>query len=458
MTELTNAGLWKRREQAVARGVGSVHQLFASEAKNAELLDAEGKRYIDFATGIAVCNTGHSDPRIVAAVKAQLDRFSHPCFQVTPYEAYIELAEKLNALAPGDSPKKTLFVTTGAEAVENAVKIARAYTGRRGVVAFRGGYHGRTLMTLALTGKVFPYKAKFGPMPTEIYHAQFPVGYHGVSEELAWDSFLGIFAADLEPAQTAAVILEPVLGEGGFYVTPPGFMRRLRDFCDTYGILLIADEVQSGFARTGRMFAMEHMGVEPDLMTVAKAMAGGFPISGVIGKAEIMDAPDPGGLGGTYGGSPLGCVAGLEVLRIIEEDRLCDRANAIGEQIRSRLMAARDAGQSCIGDVRGLGAMIAMELVKDGDPDLPQPSLAKAIVSEAAKDGLILLSCGIRGNVIRFLPALTASDAIVAEGLDILMKVIERVAPQHREIAPDNAFPLPEGRKKASDDVRVPAK
>jgi len=458
MTERTNAGLWKRREDAVARGVGSIHQRFAAEAQNAELFDVEGKRYIDFATGIAVCNTGHTDARIVAAVKDQLDKFSHPCFQVTPYESYIALAEKLNALAPGKSPKKTLFVTTGAEAVENAVKIARAYTGRRGVVAFRGGYHGRTLLTMALTGKVYPYKAKFGPMPTEIYHAEFPISYHGVDEERAWDSFLGIFAADLEPTQTAAVILEPVLGEGGFYVTPPSFMRRLRDFCDAHGILLIADEIQSGFARTGKMFAMEHMGVEPDLMTIAKAMAGGFPISGVIGKAEIMDAPDPGGLGGTYGGSPLGCIAGLEVLKIIEEDRLCERAVVIGEQIKTRLIAARDSGLSCIGEVRGLGAMVAMEIVLNGDPDHPQPALTKEIVSEAARDGLILLSCGIRGNVIRFLPALTASNEIIEEGLDVLVKVISRKASSHAELDPRAICPLPAGRQNLGTRSRVEAK
>ncbi len=419
-----NADLWKRREAAVARGVGSVHQIFADHAQNAVVTDVEGNRLIDFATGIAVCNTGHVDPRITEAVKAQLDRFSHACFQVTPYESYIELAEKLNALAPGESPKKTLFVTTGAEAVENAVKIARSHTGRRGVIAFKGGYHGRTLMTLALTGKVQPYKASFGPMPGEVYHASFPYLYHGITEDMAWASLMDIFKADIEPSATAAIIIEPVLGEGGFYVTPPSFMKRLRTLCDEHGILLIADEVQSGFARTGKVFAMSHMGVEPDLMTVAKAMAGGFPISGVIGKAEIMDAPGPGGLGGTYGGSPLGCVAGLEVLKIIESDNLCARADAIGDQIKDRLNTAQTNGMSFIGDVRGLGAMIALEIVKNGDAASPDPERTKAIVAEAAKRGLMLLSCGIRGNVVRFLPALTASDAIIQEGLDILLSVL----------------------------------
>lgn len=435
-----NADLWTRRERAVARGVSSVHHIFADTADNAELFDVEGRRLIDFATGIAVCNTGHGDPRITEAVKKQIDRFSHACFQVTPYESYIELAEKLNALAPGDTPKKTIFLTTGAEAVENAVKIARAYTGRRGVVAFKGGYHGRTLLTLALTGKVFPYKAQFGPMPGEIYHASFPYEYHGITEDMAWNSMLEIFQSDIEPAATAAIILEPVLGEGGFYVTPPSFMKRLRAFCDDHGILLIADEVQSGFARTGKLFAMHHMGVEPDLMVVAKAMAGGFPISGVIGKAEIMDAPGPGGLGGTYGGSPLGCVAGLEVLKIIEEDNLCDRAGTIGKLIKDRLVSAKADGMSCIGDIRGLGAMVALEVVNDGDPDQPQPDLTKQIVAEAMKDGLVLLSCGIRGNVIRFLPALTASDETISLGVDILMNVISRLAPPNSKANPSLAL------------------
>ena len=377
-----------------------------------------------------MCNTGHSEPRITKAVTDQLEKFSHVCFQVTPYESYIALAEKLNECAPGDTPKKTLFVTTGAEAVENAVKIARSHTGRRGVIAFQGGYHGRTFMALALTGKVVPYKASFGPMPGEVYHTRFPIPYHGFSEDDAWEALMGVFAADIEPSATAAIIIEPVLGEGGFYVTPPSFMQRLRGFCDDHGIMLIADEVQSGFARTGKMFASDHMGVEPDLITVAKAMAGGFPIAGVIGKAEIMDAPGPGGLGGTYGGSPLGCVAGLEVLKIIESDNLCARADAIGSQIKARLEGARGSGFDFVGDVRGLGAMIALEVVANGDPNRPDPAFTKLIVQRAAEKGLILLSCGLRGNVVRFLPALTASDALVSEGLDILMDVFQSLDQQ----------------------------
>ncbi len=424
----SNAELWARREASIPRGVGSMHQRFATSASNAALTDVEGKSYIDFATGIAVCNTGHANERVNDAVKAQIDRFSHVSFQVTPYESYIELAEKLNEIAPGQTPKKSLFVTTGAEAVENAIKIARAYTKRHGVIAFRGGYHGRTFMTMALTGKIIPYKAQFGPMPADLYHAKYPCEYLGVSVEDAYQSLLEVFASDIEPEATAAIILEPILGEGGFYVAPAAFMQRLRALCDQHGILLICDEIQSGFARTGQMFATNYSGIEPDLMSVAKAMAGGYPIAGVVGKADIMDAPSVGGLGGTYGGSPLGCVAGLEVLRVIEEDGLCARAMAIGEIIQSRLIRTRAAGLTVVGDVRGRGAMSAVELVYGGDVNRPNTDLTKAVVVEAAKEGLILLSCGIRSNVIRFLPALTADDATVELGMDIVERVLQRLA------------------------------
>ena len=422
-----NEQLWLRREAAIPRGVGSMYQRFFASGRNAEMFDAAGTRYIDFATGIAVCNTGHSDPRIVAAVKAQLDHFSHCSFQVTPYEPYVELAERLNALMPASGAWKTLFLTTGAEAVENAVKIARAATGRSGVIAFQGGYHGRTLLTMGLTGKVVPYKARFGPMPGGLHHARYPVAYHGVDEAASLASIEAIFASAIEPEAVAAIILEPVLGEGGFYQAPAGFLQSLRALCDRHGILLIADEVQSGFARTGRMFAFEHAGIEPDLMTVAKAMAGGFPISAVIGRAQIMDAPTIGGLGGTYGGSPLGCAAGLEVLKIIESDGLCARADTIGEIVRTRLSGLRDRGVSSIGDVRGPGAMVALELVHDGDASRPDPERTRAIVAEAATRGLILLSCGIRGNVIRCLPALTAGDAIIHEAMDIMEDILWRM-------------------------------
>lgn len=420
----TNKALWARREAAIPRGVGTMHQRFSATAKNAEIFDVEGKRYIDFATGIAVCNTGHSDARIVDAVKSQLDSFSHTCFQVNPYESYIELAEQLNARAPGDTPKKTIFLTTGAEAVENAIKIARAATGRPGIIAFKGGFHGRTMMGMALTGKVAPYKVGFGPFPGDIYHAPYPVAYHGITEEMSLTALEDIFKADIAPSQVAAIILEPVQGEGGFYAASRTFMRALRSLCDAHGIMLICDEIQTGFARTGKLFATEHSGIEPDLMTVAKAMAGGFPISGVIGKAEVMDAALPGGLGGTYGGSPLGCVAGLKVLEIIDEDKLCERSTHIGELFNTRLSAMQASGLDCIGDIRNLGAMVAIEMVEGGDANKPDAARTATVVKAAAEKGLILLSCGIRGNVIRFLPALTASDDILHEGLDILENVL----------------------------------
>lgn len=419
-----NSELWRRREEAVARGVGVMHQRFAEKAKNAELWDVEGNRYIDFSTGIAVNNTGHGDPRIIEAVKAQLDRFSHTCFQVNPYESYIELAEKLNAAAPGSTPKKSVFLTTGAEAVENSIKIARTATGRSGVISFKGGFHGRTMMGLALTGKVMPYKVGFGPFPGDVFHVPYPIDYHGVTDQISLDALDSLFKADIDPSRVAAILLEPVQGEGGFYAASVSFMKAIRRICDEHGILMITDEIQTGFARTGRMFATEYSGVEPDLMTVAKAMAGGFPISGVVGKANIMDAAAPGGLGGTYGGSPLGCVAGLKILEIIESDKLCQRANEIGDLFKTRLLKMKGSENSPIGDVRNLGAMIAIELVKKGDADQPDAACTVSIVKESANRGLTLLSCGIRGNVIRFLPALSASDEILNEGLDILEDVL----------------------------------
>ncbi|MFM7625047.1 MAG: aminotransferase class III-fold pyridoxal phosphate-dependent enzyme, partial [Gammaproteobacteria bacterium] len=326
----TNADLARRRAAAIPRGVGNSLQVYADRASNGEIWDVEGRRYIDFASGIAVLNTGHLHPRVQGAVAAQLARLSHACFQVTPYENYVALAERLNALAPGPGPWKTIFLTTGAEAVENAVKIARYHTDRPAVIAFGGAFHGRTLACMSLTGKVQPYKAGFGPMLPDVYHAPFPVEYHGVGVAQSLAALDQLFKADVDPQRVAAIIIEPVQGEGGFYPAPPAFLRALRELCDRHGIVLIADEIQSGFARTGRMFAIEHAGVVPDLITVAKSLAGGVPLSGVIGRADIMDAPPAGGLGGTYAGSPLGCAAGLAVLDVIESEDLCARAERQG--------------------------------------------------------------------------------------------------------------------------------
>lgn len=419
-----NNSLQQRKNTAIARGQGNAAQAYIERAENAEMWDIEGNRYIDFGAGIAVVNTGHNHPKVKAAVQAQLDKFSHTCVMVTPYASAVELAEKLNAAAPGNTPKKTIFVTTGAEAVENCVKIARSYTGRSGVIAFHGGFHGRTNFTMGLTGKVAPYKASFGPFPAGIFHVPYPNEYHGVSIERSLEALEMVFKCDIEASQVAAIIIEPVQGEGGFYQAPALFMQALRQICDQHGILLIADEIQTGFARTGKMFASEYANIEPDLMTMAKGIAGGFPLAAVVGKAEIMDAPLPGGLGGTYGGSPIGCAAGLAVLEVIEEEKLAERALQIGERISQRLQALQSHYPDRVGAVRHLGAMIALELVKDGDAAKPDADLTKAIVAEAAKRGLILLSCGIRGNVIRFLPALTAPMAIIDEGMDILDAVI----------------------------------
>lgn len=423
---LTNAALLARRQAAVVRGVGHAHNIFAARAANAEVWDVEGRRYIDFAGGIAVLNTGHCHPDVIDAVKAQLDRYTHTCFQVLAYEPYVELAERLNALAPGNFAKKTLFLTTGAEAVENAVKIARAATGRPGVIAFGGGYHGRTLLTLGLTGKVAPYKTGFGPFPGDVFHATYPNALRGVTVDDAMASIEAILRNDIEASRVAAIILEPVQGEGGFHAAPPELFQRLRALCDAHGMLLIADEVQTGAGRTGTFFAVEQMGVAPDLITLAKSMAGGFPISAVIGRADIMDAPAPGGLGGTYAGSPVSCAAALAVLEVFERENLLARARTLGERLRAGLTTLAQRHKSIV-DVRGLGAMVAIELAKDGDAKQPDADLAKRIAAAAAERGLILLTCGTYGNVIRILVPLTASDALVDEGLGLLAEAMNHV-------------------------------
>ena len=421
-----NHELMSRRAKAVPRGVANIHPLFAERAENAEIWDVDGKRYIDFAGGIAVLNTGHRHPKVIAAVTAQMQRFTHTCFHVMAYEPYVALAERLNALAPGAFAKKTLLVNTGAEAVENAIKLARAYTGRSAVISFAGGFHGRTIMALALTGKVQPYKTGFGPFPAEVYHVPFPTELHGISAERSLQELLDLFKTDLEPQRVAAIIIEPVQGEGGFYIAPPKFLQALRRLCDEHGILLIADEVQTGAGRTGKLFAMEHSQVAPDLITLAKSLAGGFPLAAVIGRAEIMDTAGPGGIGGTYGGNPLACAAALAVLEVIEEEGLLERSLRLGERLKGRFQTmARKF--SCIGEVRGLGGMVAIELFEDFERRKPAPELTKALVARCAERGLIMLPCGMYGNVIRILAPLTATGEIIEEGMDIIERSLEEL-------------------------------
>ncbi len=421
----SNRELQARLQAAVARGISIATPIFASRAENAEVWDVEGRRYIDFAGGIAVQNVGHRHPRVIAAVREQLDAFTHTCFQVTPYEVYVRLAERLNRLAPGAAPKKTIMLSTGAEAIENAVKIARCATGRPAIISFSGAFHGRTMMALALTGKIVPYKVGFGPFAAEIFHAPFPDAYRGVSPAQSIAAIETILRSSVEASRVAAILIEPVQGEGGFNVAPFEFLRELRLLCDRHGMLLIADEIQTGFARTGRMFAIEHSGVVPDLIAIAKAVGGGFPLSAVIGRAEVMDAPAPGGLGGTFAGNPVACAAGLAVLDILEEERILARAHKTGAHIRARLEAIQgEPRMRCIGDVRGLGPMLAIEFVKDRASREPDPDLARAISAKAAERGLIVLNCGIYGNVIRVLVPLTASLELVDEGIAILEQAI----------------------------------
>jgi 4-aminobutyrate aminotransferase len=418
MMELSNQALQQRKEAATVRGVGVMTQIFVDHAKNSEVWDVEGKRYIDFTGGIGVLNTGHCHPKIVAAVEAQLKKFTHTCFQVFPYQGYVELAEKLNALTPGNHPKRTALFSTGAEAAENAVKIARVATGRSGIIAFSGAFHGRTMMGMALTGKVVPYKVGFGPFPSDVYHVPFPVALHGVSVDDSLRALDRLFKADIDPKRVAAIIIEPVQGEGGFYPTPPEFMRQLRAICDQQGILLIVDEVQSGFARTGKMFAIEHYDVVPDMLMMAKSLAGGFPLSALTGRAEIMDAANPGGLGGTYAGNPLAVAAALAVLDVIEEEGLVQRANELGAQLRNMLEQLRAQVPEIV-EVRGLGAMIAVEFNHPASGQ-PNPEFAKKVQAKALELGLVLLTCGIHFNVIRFLMPLTIEPAVFEEGLQKL--------------------------------------
>lgn len=421
----TTSELKTRHTAAVAHGVAT-KGIYAARAENSELWDVDGKRYIDFAAGIAVLNTGHRHPKVMQAVREQADAFTHTCFNVAPYEGYIALAERLNAMAPTGGENQSILVTTGAEAVENAVKVARAYTKRAGVLAFSGAFHGRTLLGMSLTGKVAPYKRNFGPFPAEIYHAPFPSDLMGISTDDAIESIERLFASDVEPERIAAIIVEPVQGEGGFNVAPLDFLVRLRELATRHGIVFIADEIQAGMGRTGKMFCIEHAGIQADIITLAKGLAGGFPLSAVVGRKEIMSAAHPGGLGGTYAGNPIAVAAAHAVLDVIAEERLCERATAIGTRITDLLKSmAQRQGMERIGDVRGLGAMVAFELLENRASNTAAPALTNKIVEEAEKRGLILLTCGTRANVIRILTPLTISDETLSEGLSILEHSVE---------------------------------
>ncbi len=418
-----NADLQARKNAATPRGVGVMCDFYAARAENAELWDVEGRRFIDFAAGIAVLNTGHRHPKIVKAIADQLNSFTHTAYQIVPYASYVELAEKINARAPGDFPKKTAFFTTGAEAVENAIKIARAATGRPGVIAFSGGFHGRTMMGMALTGKVAPYKLNFGPFPGDVFHAPYPNALHGVTTADSIKAIEMLFKADIDPKRVAAIIFEPVQGEGGFYPAPAEFVRALRKICNEHGILLIADEVQTGFARTGKLFAMQHYDVLADLITMAKSLAGGMPLSGVVGRADVMDAAAPGGLGGTYAGNPLAVASAHAVLEIIDEEKLCERATQLGDVLKAKLTSLQ-ADVPQIADVRGPGAMIAVEFLKPGSGE-PDAEFTKRVQTRALERGLLLLVCGVYSNVVRFLFPLTITQAVFDEALVILEEVLK---------------------------------
>jgi 4-aminobutyrate aminotransferase / (S)-3-amino-2-methylpropionate transaminase / 5-aminovalerate transaminase len=432
--------LLARRAQAVPRGVPAVTPIAVVHAEGAVITDADGNRLIDFGGGIGVVNTGHRHPSVVDAVRNQLDRFAHVCFPVSTYEPYVELAERLNRITPGDHPKRTFLVNSGAEAVENAIKVARHFTGRQAVVCFEHGFHGRTNLAMALTSKVMPYKKGFGPFAPEVYRIPFPYCYRCERENGKADRRTGrqccmanrerleqIFASTVDPDSVAAIIMELELGEGGFVPAPREYVDELAKFARDHGILFIADEIQTGFGRTGKLFACEHYGLVPDLITMAKSLAGGLPLAAVTGRADVMESPQVGGLGGTYGGNPLACAAALAVLDAMEAERIPARAARMGEQIRGRFCqwAARHAR---IGDVRGLGAMVGMELVVDRSTKEPDKALTGRLIAAALERGVILLSAGTYGNTVRVLAPLTTPEAIVEEGLDAMEQALEAVS------------------------------
>ena len=411
--------LTELRSKYVPRGITTAHAITADRAQGSELWDVSGKRYVDFAGGIGVMNVGHAHPRVMKAVEEQLQKATHTSFQVVQYEPYLKLAQRLCEVAPIAGDKKAIFFSTGAEAIENAVKIARAATGRPAIISFRGAFHGRTLLALSLTGSVQPYKQDFGPYASEIYQTPFPYAYRGWNTDAALADLQNLLEAEVSPKRVAAIVIEPVLGEGGFVPAPLEFMRKLRELTKQHGILLIADEIQTGFGRTGKFFAIEHSGVEVDLITVAKSLAAGFPLSGVVGRAEVMDAPDPGGLGGTYGGNPVACAAGLAVMDIMRDEKLADRAARIGSVVEER-MQSWSKDHEIIGDIRVVGAMAGMELVRDRKSKEPADKETAAILKTARERGLIILRCGVHHNVVRTLMPLTIPDDQLEEGLDIL--------------------------------------
>jgi len=408
----------ERKERVVAAPLSLVHPIVAAEARGVTLTDVDGNTFIDFTGGVGCLNVGHSHPRLIEAAQEQLARFSHTDFTIVPYEVYVELAERLIAVSPFSGPAKAAFFNAGTEAIENSIKFARSYTKRPAVVVFEGAFHGRTMLSMTMTSKTHPYKAGLGPFAPEVYRVPFPHEYRGLEVDAALNALRRAFVTQVPAESVAAIVMEPILGEGGFVVAPTEFVQGVREICDEHGIVFVADEVQTGFGRTGKMWCIEHHGVEPDLMVVAKSIAGGLPLSGVVGRAEIMDAPPDSAIGGTYVGNPVAQAAAIAVLDVFEDEGLVDRAAAIGETLRDRMLAWQERWDK-IGDVRGLGAMLAIELVEDPSTKEPAADKATAVIEEAARNGLLLIKSGTDGNCIRVLTPLVITDAELDEALGV---------------------------------------